>query len=81
MSGKATGICEIKKHEVILNLKRLYNGTITRHRTVESYRGKSIFIDSEPVIHLETDGESLGHSPFTFDIIPGSIKVLTGETI
>lgn len=75
-----TVINKIKKHDVILNLKRLYNGTINRHPMVETYKGKSIFIDSDPLIHLETDGESLGHSPFTFDIIPGSIRVLVGKT-
>lgn len=73
-----TVINKIKKHDVILNLKRLYNGTITRHSKVESYKGKTILIDSRPVIHLETDGESLGHSPFTFEIIPRSIRVLVG---
>ena len=75
-----TVINKIKKHDVILNLKRLYNGTINRHPMVETYKGKSIFIDSDPLIHLETDGESLGHSPFTFDIIPGSIRVLVGKS-
>ncbi len=75
-----TVINKIKKHDVVLNLKRLYNGTISRHPMVETYRGKSIYIDSTPVIHLETDGESLGHSPFTFDIIPRSIRVLIGKS-
>jgi YegS/Rv2252/BmrU family lipid kinase len=75
-----TVINKISKFDVILNLKRLYNGTITQHPLVETYKGKSIMIDSEPVIHLETDGETLGHSPFTFEIIPRSIRVVVGET-
>jgi YegS/Rv2252/BmrU family lipid kinase len=75
-----TVINKIRKFDVILNLQRLYNGTITKHPLVETYRGKSIMIDSEPVIHLETDGETLGHSPFTFEIIPRSIRVVVGET-
>ena len=75
-----TVINKIKKHDVILNLKRLYNGTINRHPMVETYRGKSVVIDSDPLIHLETDGESLGHSPFIFNIIPGSIRVLVGKS-
>ncbi len=74
-----TIINKIKKHDIILNLKRLYNGTINKHPLVDTYRGKSVFIDSKPFILLETDGESLGHSPFTFDIIPRSIKVLVGK--
>jgi YegS/Rv2252/BmrU family lipid kinase len=73
-----TVINAIKKHDVILNLKRLYDGTITRHPRVDTYRGKSVTIDSQPVIHLETDGETLGHSPLTFEIIPRSIRVLVG---
>ncbi len=75
-----TVINKIKKHDVLLNIKRLYNGTINKHPMVETYRGKSVFIDSKPLIHLETDGESLGHSPFTFEIIPKSIRVLIGNT-
>ncbi len=75
-----TVINKIKKHDIILNLKRLYNGTINRHPLVDTYKGKSIFIDSEKPIHLETDGESLGHSPFSFEIIPRSIRVLVGKS-
>ncbi len=73
-----TLINKIKKHDVIFNLRRLYDGTITKHPMVETYKGKFITIDSEPAIHLETDGESLGNSPFTFEIIPRSIKVIVG---
>jgi len=75
-----TVINKIRKHDVVLNLKRLYNGTINKHPLVDTYRGKSVYIESNPHIHLETDGESLGHSPFTFDIIPRSIRVLVGRT-
>ncbi len=73
-----TVINKIKKHDVILNLRKLYNGKIVKHPKVNTYKGKTILIDSMPAIHLETDGESLGHSPFTFNIIPRSIKVLVG---
>lgn len=73
-----TVINKIKKHDVILNLKKLYNGKITRHPKVDTYKGKTILIDSKPIIHLETDGESLGHTPFIFNIIPRSIRVVAG---
>jgi YegS/Rv2252/BmrU family lipid kinase len=74
-----TVINKIKKHDIILNLKRLYNGTISGHPLVDTYRGRAVSIDSQPLIHLETDGESLGHSPLTFEIIPRSIRVLVGN--
>jgi len=74
-----TVINRIGKLDVLLNIMRLYNGSITRHRLVDTYKGKTITIDSEPPIHLETDGETLGHSPFTFEIIPESIRVVIGS--
>jgi YegS/Rv2252/BmrU family lipid kinase len=74
-----TVINRIKKHDIILNLKRLYDGSISTHPLVDTYRARSVSIDSQPLIHLEADGESLGHSPFTFEIIPRSIRVLVGN--
>ena len=73
-----TIIKKLSKPNVILSLKRLYNGTIDKHPKVDSYTGKSIRVESRDMIRLETDGESLGHTPIEFNIIPKSVKVLTG---
>jgi diacylglycerol kinase (ATP) len=61
-----------------MSLRKLYNGRIVRHRKVDTYTGKSISIDSDTKIHLETDGESLGHTPIEFQIIPKSVQVISG---
>lgn len=74
-----TMIKKIGKFDVIRNIPKLYNGKIIHHPKVQTYRGKKINIDSDPVIHLETDGESLGHSPFELDIIPSSVKIISGS--
>jgi YegS/Rv2252/BmrU family lipid kinase len=71
-----TVIKRIRKGEVIRSLKMLYDGTILDHPKIEGYTGKDILIDSDPLIHLETDGESLGHSPIEFQIIPKSINII-----
>ncbi len=54
----------------------LYNGKIKSHPRVISFNGKSIFVNSTKTIFLETDGESLGHTPFEFEIIPQSVKIV-----
>lgn len=72
-----TVIRKIGKFDIIRSLPLLYNGKIVNHPKVMSLNGKSIRIDSEKHIFLETDGESLGHTPFEFEIIPRSIKVIT----
>jgi len=73
-----TIVKKIRKGEIILSLKKLYDGTILDHPKIEGYKGRVILIDSDPLIHLEADGESLGHSPIRFEIIPQSILILYG---
>ena len=71
-----TLIKDISKLSVIASVRRLYNGTIKKHKRVLGLVGKHVVIETEEPILLETDGESLGHSPFEFNIIPKSIRVI-----
>ncbi len=71
-----TLIKELSRWSVIASLKRLYNGTIGKHKKVEFLSGKSIRIESNPSILLEADGESLGHSPIELKIVPKSVRVI-----
>lgn len=75
-----TLVKKMRKGEIVRSLKRLYNGTILEHPKVEGFTGKKIKIDSDPLIHVEVDGESLGHSPIEFDILPRSINIVQGFT-
>ena len=36
---------------------------------------------SDSVIYLEADGESLGHTPVEFSIIPSAVNVIYGTKI
>lgn len=71
-----TIIKNMRKGEIIRSIKKLYDGTLLDHPKIEAYTGKNIKIDSDPLIHLEVDGESLGHSPIEFNIEPESIRVI-----
>lgn len=71
-----TLIKDMTKLSVVANVIRLYNGTIKKHKKVEGLTGKKVIIESDQPILLEADGESLGHSPFEFNIIPQSIRVI-----
>jgi len=74
-----TLIKKIGKLNVIANMKKLYNGKITEHSKVETYMAKSVQIDGSSLLKVETDGESLGHGPVRFEIIPRSVRVISGE--
>jgi diacylglycerol kinase family enzyme len=40
---------------------------------------KSVQINGSTLLKLETDGESLGHVPVSFQIVPRSVTVVSGE--
>lgn len=69
---------DVKKKDVVINIKKLYDGTFLKLPFVETYSGREIRVSTRPKngIYLETDGESLGHSPFTFRIIPRAIRLI-----
>jgi len=73
-----TLIKKLSKFTVLKEVKNLYDGSFMNHPKVQALRGESIQIESNPKINLEADGESLGHSPFQFEIIPGSLRVVVG---
>jgi len=74
-----TLIKKIGKLNVLANIKRLYNGSITSHSKVETYMARTLQIDGPMLLKIETDGESLGHVPVSFQIIPRSVRVISGE--
>jgi diacylglycerol kinase family enzyme len=76
-----TVFTDVNKMTVVKHIKKLYSGTFTQLPFVRTFRGKdvSIFSSTGNQSQLETDGESLGHSPFQFRIIPKSVKIITGK--
>lgn len=69
------------KFEIIRNLKILYDGTILSHPKINGYRCKNIKVSTDSPIYTEADGESLGHTPAEFSIIPGGISIVYGTKI
>jgi diacylglycerol kinase family enzyme len=74
-----TLIKKMGKLNVLANVKRLYNGSIVKHSRVETYTGQSVQIAGSPRLQLETDGETLGYGPVSFQIIPRSVRIISGE--
>ena len=71
-----TVIKNIGKLEIIRKLKILYNGTILSHPLIDGYRCRNLKVDSDSVIYTEADGESLGHTPAEFSILPLAINIV-----
>ncbi len=76
-----TVISGMGRIEIIRNLKILYDGTILSHPKIEGYRCKNLSVSSDSLLYIEADGESLGHSPAEFSIIPSGINIVYGSKI
>ncbi|MFH0865244.1 MAG: diacylglycerol kinase family protein [Bacteroidota bacterium] len=72
-----TVINKIGKFDVIRNVKNLYDGSFIKHRKVDIYRGVKITVNAIPPVSVEVDGETLGHSPLEFSIIPHALKIIS----
>lgn len=71
-----TVIGSMTKLQMVLNLPKLQNGSHVKLKSVNTFRGKEININSEPPIYLDADGEFLGTTPVTISLIPKAIQVL-----
>lgn len=69
------------KFEIVRNLKILYDGTILSHPKIEGYKCKNIKVTSDSIMYIEADGESLGHTPAEFTIIPSGINIVYNTKI
>lgn len=76
-----TVINDMGKLEIIRNLKILYDGTILSHPKVAGYKCKNLKVSSDSIIYTEADGESLGHTPAEFSIIPAAVKIVYGSRL
>jgi diacylglycerol kinase (ATP) len=76
-----TIIRSISRLEVIRNIPRLFNGTIAKNPKVELLQGKIVNVYGESKIYLEADGETLGHSPLHFSIIPLSVNMIIAHEV
>lgn len=76
-----TVINGIGKFEIIRSLKMLYDGSILSHPKINGYKCKNLKVSSDSILWAEADGESLGHTPAEFSIIPSGINIIYGEKI
>lgn len=70
-----TLIRDLPAWEVIANVGRLFSGTFVRHRKVETWAAAEFSVTT-PGLLLESDGESLGKTPATFQVLPRYLRVI-----
>jgi diacylglycerol kinase family enzyme len=71
----------VSKFTVVRHIKKLYSGKFISLPFVQVHQGKTVTVTatSHKKANLEMDGESIGHTPFRFEIVPLCIRVITGK--
>lgn len=71
-----TVINDMKKTEIVKSIRCLYDGSILSNRHVDNYKARHLTIESNALLYVEADGESFGHTPAEFGIIPQAVNMV-----
>jgi diacylglycerol kinase (ATP) len=63
------------KAEAFTALPKVYRGTHLPHRNIVELRAQKVRVEADPPFPIEADGEHLGTTPATFEVIPLPIQV------
>jgi len=68
------------KLRLLFNIKRLFDGTILKFKRALHSKLTSLKIESARPINLEIDGESVGTTPFSIEMVPAAVRVFVPAT-
>ncbi len=69
-------IGDVGKADLLLNLHRMYGGTLFKHPQVEMTRAARIVCTPVRPLPVEIDGEQPGTTPITFEAVPSAVTLL-----
>lgn len=55
---------------------KIYRGTHIEHERAEYFQVKEVRVEAEKSSTVSVDGEVIGHTPATFRVVPGALRVL-----
>ena len=69
----------IGRLELLINLRRLFDGSLPDYAKVRSARCERLRVEAFPPAGVQADGELLGQAPVTFSVLPRALRVIVGE--
>jgi diacylglycerol kinase (ATP) len=68
-------IGDVGKLDFLTTAPKIYNGKHVRHPKVEVVRSARVEVDAPAPLPIEVEGEQVGTTPATFEIVPGALRV------
>jgi diacylglycerol kinase (ATP) len=68
-------IGDVSKLDFVTTAPKLYKGKHLGHPKVEALRTARVSVDSPEHLPIELDGEQVGTTPASFEVVPGALRV------
>jgi len=62
--------------ELLLNLRRLFDGSLPEHPKVSTWQSDTVDIEAPHGAAIEADGELVGHAPARLSILPRALRII-----
>lgn len=63
------------KTDAFTMMPKVYRGSHLPHRNIAELRASRVRLEADPPLQIEADGEILGTTPATFEVVPRAIQV------
>jgi YegS/Rv2252/BmrU family lipid kinase len=71
-----TLVRHMTRGQILRQLPRLFDGTLTSHPKVSTWRVANARVDAPENTPLEADGEFIGYAPAVFGVLPSALRVI-----
>jgi diacylglycerol kinase family enzyme len=68
-------IGDVSKVDFLTTAPKIYKGTHVHHPKVEVVRSARAQVDAPVPLPIEVEGEQVGTTPATFEVVPGALRV------
>ena len=68
-------IGDVGKVDFLTTAPKIYKGKHVHHPKVEVVRSARVAVDAEEHLPIEVEGEQVGTTPATFEVVPGALRV------
>lgn len=68
-------IGDVSKADFLTTAPKIYRGRHVHHAKVEVVRSRRVDVDAPETLPIEVEGEQVGTTPASFEVIPGALRV------
>ncbi len=68
-------IGDVTKRDFVTTAPKIYKGTYLSHPKVELLRSRTVAVEASERLPIELDGEQVGTTPASFEIVPAALRV------